>query len=1085
MGTRWIIFAALTILFAAPAGADIDHIGLYAQLDATDCDEPLAEGQTVDVHVLAVLPSFGDSIGITAAEFRIDNLPPVGDDGIYTAVWSSPLTIGDITESFAIAWTEPQYGPIVHIGTISFHAITPDWVGEDHLLRVAPAIYSGYLVVVDDEFNEIPVAGSYFTFNCSVPEECECGVFDMPVCSVFPDTLDFGVLDDTDPVELDFTIANVAGGVLEGWVSETCDHYSIVEGVGAYSLLGGEVHTVTVRFEPPSVGTFDCIVDTGTEHCVDVFCRGEVALPEPICVIEPDSLDFGVIDVGDTADRLFTIENIGTGVLTGFVSETCPQYTILSGGGSFVLSQGQTRTVTVRFAPYQSGAHECTVHTGTDYCPDVYCQGVAEDIPPVCEVDPAELDFGDVAVGDYANGSFVIANSGGGLLEGEVTLDSEHFHLVGGGGPFSLGLGESWPVTVRFLPLDYGDLSATVLLGTELCDDVPCAGRGTPPAGAPDHIGLFADAEGQICETDLELYVETTLYLLAVVPSFAGSGITGAEFRVANLPEGPGGDWYVDWVLPPVEGDLANGVVLEFPAPVTGELVLLGTLSLMPLDAAWIPGPDYVVSVEPSLASGERTVRDHHLDEWEVWGNHFTFFCSDPQLCECEDFQTPACLLEPDLLDFGIVQVGDHADLSFTLSNTGYDLLEGEITIEGGAYALVAGAGPFSLAHGETLVGTVRFSPPWNYEYEGTVHTGLADCPALPCIGSGTGGSGGGTNYIGMFADEGADLCYGDIDLYVTFTTYVYAIIAPEIFGITAAEFRIDNLPEPGPGGLVTQNWAPPLVIGDPWWGIAIAFTEPQPGPLVLLGTLDFFMIDESWIGEDYWTGVSHSNESGLLVIVDDDFVTHDAMGMQFTFNCTNPSACDCIEATPVLLSLFELDDLGGRVSARWEAEGGQGAEFRLETTGGGETWSVPYEEEAPGLYSAIDDSPGLAQGGDFVYRLSGRLAGEDWQLLREESIRVSPPAYATRLLPAHPNPFNPQVTIPFTLAESGRARLSVHDVAGRRVAVLADGRLEAGPHEREWRGRDEAGRALSSGVYFVRLEAAGRLETRKLVLLR
>ncbi|MBN2170236.1 MAG: hypothetical protein JW819_02815 [Candidatus Krumholzibacteriota bacterium] len=94
-------------------------------------------------------------------------------------------------------------------------------------------------------------------------------------------------------------------------------------------------------------------------------------------------------------------------------------------------------------------------------------------------------------------------------------------------------------------------------------------------------------------------------------------------------------------------------------------------------------------------------------------------------------------------------------------------------------------------------------------------------------------------------------------------------------------------------------------------------------------------------------------------------------------------------------------------------------------------------------------------------------------------------PAAAIALAANHPNPFNPATTLPFHLPREGRARLRVFDAAGRPVAVLADGAFVAGWHRAEWRGRDEAGRELPTGVYLARLEAAGEVRTRKLLMLR
>jgi hypothetical protein len=78
----------------------------------------------------------------------------------------------------------------------------------------------------------------------------------------------------------------------------------------------------------------------------------------------------------------------------------------------------------------------------------------------------------------------------------------------------------------------------------------------------------------------------------------------------------------------------------------------------------------------------------------------------------------------------------------------------------------------------------------------------------------------------------------------------------------------------------------------------------------------------------------------------------------------------------------------------------------------------------------------------------------------------------ADRLDAAFPNPFRQHATISFSLARPAAVRLSIYDVAGRRLATLAEGPLLAGEHRRVWDGRDDAGRAIAAGVYFYRLEA-------------
>jgi hypothetical protein len=83
------------------------------------------------------------------------------------------------------------------------------------------------------------------------------------------------------------------------------------------------------------------------------------------------------------------------------------------------------------------------------------------------------------------------------------------------------------------------------------------------------------------------------------------------------------------------------------------------------------------------------------------------------------------------------------------------------------------------------------------------------------------------------------------------------------------------------------------------------------------------------------------------------------------------------------------------------------------------------------------------------------------------------------------PNPFGSLTTIRYAIPATGRATLAVWDVHGRRVRMLADGTQPAGLHVVEWNGDDGGGRPAASGVYFCRLENEGRVETRKLVLIR
>ncbi len=84
-----------------------------------------------------------------------------------------------------------------------------------------------------------------------------------------------------------------------------------------------------------------------------------------------------------------------------------------------------------------------------------------------------------------------------------------------------------------------------------------------------------------------------------------------------------------------------------------------------------------------------------------------------------------------------------------------------------------------------------------------------------------------------------------------------------------------------------------------------------------------------------------------------------------------------------------------------------------------------------------------------------------------------------------HPNPFNPHTVIAFSLPRAQAVTLRVYDLQGKVVRTLVAGEQPAGHHEVTWRGRDDQGGAVSSGLYFYRLTTADGDQVRKMTLLK
>lgn len=79
-----------------------------------------------------------------------------------------------------------------------------------------------------------------------------------------------------------------------------------------------------------------------------------------------------------------------------------------------------------------------------------------------------------------------------------------------------------------------------------------------------------------------------------------------------------------------------------------------------------------------------------------------------------------------------------------------------------------------------------------------------------------------------------------------------------------------------------------------------------------------------------------------------------------------------------------------------------------------------------------------------------------------------------------YPNPFNPSTTIRFSIPVESNVRLNVFNALGQEVAQIINERLKEGYHEVSFDAT-----ALTSGIYFYRLESDKFVETKKMILLK
>ena len=127
-----------------------------------------------------------------------------------------------------------------------------------------------------------------------------------------------------------------------------------------------------------------------------------------------------------------------------------------------------------------------------------------------------------------------------------------------------------------------------------------------------------------------------------------------------------------------------------------------------------------------------------------------------------------------------------------------------------------------------------------------------------------------------------------------------------------------------------------------------------------------------------------------------------------------------------------------------------------------------------------------------FVFGSDGYTTGEGWYI-DDVHLEYDPVAnqdanlanVPVQILGNYPNPFNPSTTIRFNTPALAEARLGIYNLRGQLVKSYTLQNLPGGTSSVVWDGLDNNRNAVSSGVYFYRLEAMGQVHSAKMILMK
>lgn len=256
------------------------------------------------------------------------------------------------------------------------------------------------------------------------------------------------------------------------------------------------------------------------------------------------------------------------------------------------------------------------------------------------------------------------------------------------------------------------------------------------------------------------------------------------------------------------------------------------------------------------------------------------------------------------------------------------------------------------------------------------------------------------------------------------------------------------------------------------------------------LEAMNFQMIDDD--GDAFWSvdGVVATNQSGIDTPV---LACEQALGAYAAWPVHDGESTDLrlARVVPIVAVEYEFNLVHCRNNVSWQTPSGGTANKidyrRIEAanwtaknaSGSAGSYTCSFPQTLPSEFK-ISTTVGGVVYTSVIYRDYGSCGEPDPEGAPRSGERI-----AEAYLNAHPNPFNPEVTIGYGVPGNLPVELAIFDLSGRRVKTLESGSKPNGAYVATWHGDDDRGQGVASGVYFSRLTVGGKTLTHKLVMLK
>ena len=242
-------------------------------------------------------------------------------------------------------------------------------------------------------------------------------------------------------------------------------------------------------------------------------------------------------------------------------------------------------------------------------------------------------------------------------------------------------------------------------------------------------------------------------------------------------------------------------------------------------------------------------------------------------------------------------------------------------------------------------------------------------------------------------------------------------------------------------------------------------------------------------------TSVTYVNPTTIQIMINTAAASPNLPGEKYGIVVTNPDgqsvttpAALLVDSpvVPTLLAMFTADPVADGIELRWQfgptANFGDVVVERSDVSGVEWTAVSVQRHDESEVSVAVD--PTAVAGQTYQYRL--RATGSDGRTQTFGPVISTANGVQGRFTidRVSPNPTSGSVQVAYSLGRASHVKVSVLDVQGREIAVLANGMASTGAHVEQWNGR-VSGRPAAAGVYFVRYQADGHQGYRRLTIAR